>query len=404
MTIYGDDAKNSVSLHFNNTDPDKKLFSRGSVNTYFVRLPETLKNIFKLTIWHDNAGSNPSWCLQDVIISEEDGSRQWSFLANRWLAVDKEDHCISADVFVTEENELKNFKNRLYTRAAKQFTNAHLWLSLFTKSVHSPFTRCQRLSCCLLILMATMVSNAMFYQFGAKSSGIVHIGPLQVSLKGVITGIQSSLIVVPVSVLTVLIFDNVKQKQASAVCDENETILVEEKVKGCVPWPFVFVAWFLCISGAAVSSMFTIFYSLMWGADTANQWLASIMVSFLQDIFLTQPVKIIVLVSLLAFIIKKPINNHDDVIISKNQQLNVHEPVEMPSEEKVTEARIFAESKAASKNFLMELGTYLPFVVLLFFVCYGNRDSKRFQLTNALRKIAPNFDQVSEAFFFSRSL
>lgn len=392
MSIYGDNANNSVSLYFNNTDPNKKLFARGSVNAYFATLPETLGDIFKLTIWHDNSGSQPSWFLQDVMISEEDGPKHWNFLVNRWLAVDKEDHCTSADIYLTEENELKKFKNRLYVRAAKQFTNAHLWLSLFTKSVHSSFTRCQRLSCCLLILMATMVTNAMFYQFGTKSSDIINIGLLQVSWKAIKTGIQSSLIVLPVSVVTILIFDNVKQKQVTNV---NGSVLVEEKVKGFVPWPFVLIAWFLCISCAAAASVFTVFYSLMWGADTANQWLVSITVSFLQDVFVTQPFKIIVLVYLLACTIRKPINNHADVITLDSQELKSEEAVVVLTDEEMNDARIFAQSRTTSKHFLTELGLYLPLVVLLFIVCYGNRDSQRFMLTNSIRNIAPGFDKVS---------
>jgi hypothetical protein len=392
MTLYGVED-HSKPIYFNNIYTDKRLFARGSVNTFFINLPSQLGDLFKIMIWHDNFGSNPSWFIKDVVVSDEDDEDRWYFLVDRWLAVNKGDHNISADIFLTEEKEVKKFKNRFYSRAAKQFTNAHLWLSVFTRNVHSPFTRCQRLSCCFLVFMATMVTNAMFYQFGSKPTDIFLVGPFEVSLRGIKTSMQSCFIVLPISVLVVLIFENVKQKQSDV--NENDSLLIEKKVKGFIPRPLVIVAWFLCISGAAVSSTFTIFYSLMWGAEIANQWLVSIMISFIQDVLFIQPIKIVVLVSLLAMIIKKPIDNHKEVSIPEKRDFVPCRKVEMPPEEDLAIARDNATKKSAMKRVLIEYILYLLFVMLLLIVCYGNRDTNRFMVTNSLQSIAPNFNKVT---------
>ena len=44
---------------------------------------------------------------------------------------------------------------------------------------------------------------------------------------------------------------------------------------------------------------------MMWGTEVSNKWLTSILVSFTQDVLFIQPIKVIIVASLLAFIIKK---------------------------------------------------------------------------------------------------
>lgn len=380
-------------IYFNNMHSDKRLFARGSVNTFYVNLPSELKDLFKIKIWHDNFGEDPSWFIKDVVITDEDEEERSYFLIDRWLAVNKGNHNISAEFLLTEEKEVKKFKNRFYSRAAKQFTNAHLWLSVFTRNIHSPFTRCQRLACCFLVLMATMVTNAMFYQFGSSPTDLFLVGPFKVSVRGIKTSIQSCLIVLPISVFVVLIFENVKQTQTDD--EEEEKFLIDKKkVKGFIPKTCVYLAWFLCISGAAVCSAFTVFYSLMWGAEIANQWLASIMMSFIQDVLFMQPIKIIILVSLLAMIIKKPVDHHKEVHISEKRDFVACRKVEIPSTEELAIARDIETKKSVMKRVIMEYVLYLMFIFLLFIVCYGNRDTNRFMVTNSLKSMIPKFEKV----------
>lgn len=392
MILYGV-GDYSEPIYFNNMHSDKKLFARGSVNTFYVNLPLELNDLFKIKIWHDNFGEDPTWFIKDVVITDENEEERWYFLIDRWLAVNKDDHNISAEFFLTEEKEVKRFKNRFYSRAAKQFTNAHLWLSVFTRNVHSPFTRCQRLACCFLVLMATMVTNAMFYQFGSKPADVFLVGPFQVSVRGIIKSIQSCLIVLPISILVVLIFENVKQPQSDNDGKENY-LIVEKKVKGFIPEPFLFFAWFLCLGGAAVCSTFTVFYSLMWGAEIANQWLASIMMSFIQDVLLMQPIKIIILVYLLAMIIKKPIDHHKEVHTTEKRDFVSCSKVEVPPTEELEIARDIATKTSAMKRVIMEYLLYLLFILLLFIVCYGNRDTNRFMVTNSIKSMIPKFEKV----------
>ena len=59
-----------------------------------------------------------------------------------------------------------------------------------------------------------MLANAMFYKTGGDvKSNTVHIGPFSLSMKQVIIGIQSSLVVFPVNLLLVTIFRKLKAKE-----------------------------------------------------------------------------------------------------------------------------------------------------------------------------------------------
>ena len=66
------------------------------------------------------------------------------------------------------------------------------------------------------------------------------------------------------------------------------------------------IAWFLCFAIVVTSATFTFFYSLMWGKEIANQWLSSMFVSFVQELFFNQPIKMFAVMVVLAWILKKP--------------------------------------------------------------------------------------------------
>ncbi|EDO48488.1 predicted protein, partial [Nematostella vectensis] len=162
LSIFGEEGKTGDILL---TDPEleKVFFARGSINNFTLVVPEDLGELTKIKIWHDNSGRSPAWFFHQVMIVDMQTEKQYYFLANRWLAVEKGDGQIDIEIPKAEKKDLSGFRNLFYSRTAKSLGDGHLWLSLFTRPPHNPFTRCQRLGCCLSILFATMVTNAMFY-------------------------------------------------------------------------------------------------------------------------------------------------------------------------------------------------------------------------------------------------
>lgn len=312
IVIYGDDRDTDVIPLNCSTMCNKKLFARGSVNTFMLSLKESLGDLSHIKIWHDNSGDNPQWFVNKIVIRDPKTDTTWYFVCNRWLAAEREDGKIERVLYVSSPAEINSFRNKFYSRASAGLGDGHIWLSVVTRPPASPFTRVQRVSCCLSVLMSAMVTNAMFYQFDAEdTSDSFQLGPLVLSWRQIIIGIQSAVLVVPVNVLIVFIFRNSRSKHevTQAYNTNSDSLTQEQEVSrksGCVlPRFFLYVAWALCILTSLTSAAFTVFYSMMWGTEVSNKWLTSIIVSFTQDVLFIQPIKVIIVASLLALIIKK---------------------------------------------------------------------------------------------------
>ena len=392
LSIFGENGA-IEDVHLTDTDLNRRFFSRGSVNNFTLALSYSLGPLFRIKIWHDNSGASPAWFLCYVVIRDVQDNNSYHFLGNRWLALEKGTGQLEVDLPVADRRELAGFKNLFYSRTAKNLGDGHLWLSLFTRPPHVTFTRCQRLSCCLSILLAVMVTNAMFYQFNRTPSDTFALGPLKLSWTQVVIGLQSSIVAIPVNALVVMLFRNSKPKMR-----RGEPLERPEETPGCLPHCFIYIGWGLCLFTALISAAFIVFYSLMWGKETSNQWLTSIVVSFFQDVVVTQPVKVVLLASVLSLILRKPLEQ-DRVFgssISKSKATG-DSAVKRLTGQKLRKAREFRTKYLQMFQAIVEIALFLFFVILLMIVVYGNRTSSRFALTKTLGETFLKFDKVGIA-------
>lgn len=396
MIIYGENGYTDP-INLNDTTIDKRFFARGSLNTFMLYLPKGLGNLYKIKIWHDNSGFSPAWFLREVTIKDEQESAEWSFLANKWIALEKGDGEIEAEVRAAEKKEIQGFKNVFHSRASHSLADGHLWASVFMRPPQSTFTRVQRLSCCLSIIFATMVTNAMFYQFGNKNHDTFKIGPLKVSWTQVKIGLQSALIAIPVNAIIVTIFRNVRPNDDSHQKYQaiSNGVKGQKSKKQGLRYGFVYLGWFLCIGTSIASAVVVILYSLSWGGDTANEWLTSILVSFIQDIFFTQPIKVILVASLLALLIKKPPNMEKARGSPRWKNKLKQKSFKPPKGEELEKARLARKKLFKTARAFTEIVAYVFFATLLFIVCYGNRKTTRFDLKHEMVRLAKEYDRVS---------
>ena len=56
-------------------------------------------------------------------------------------------------------------------------------------------------------------------------------------------------------------------------------------------------------------SFFIILYSLEWGAQRANEWLITMILSFGQSILVIDPVKVFLITAIISFLIRRPYND-----------------------------------------------------------------------------------------------
>ena len=322
--MVGDDGESfPIALQ----DNRKTLFTRGSTNEFLIKVPQRLGKLLYLKVWHDLSGMNSSWYLSYVIIRDIETEEQHIFACDRWLALEKGDGFVSRVLEVSDKKKLTSFGILFRTKTSKDIFDGHLWFSVVGKPSKSTFTRVQRLTCCMSLLFSAMITNAMFYNIGNEpDDSNVTLGPLVFSLKQIIIGIQSSLIALPPNIIILQIFRNLKPRAtvsskyarscspAKNAIGDSDFLPVKDDVaktsgeKGsspCLPYWFIYIAYSICFLTTLTAATFTLFYSMAWGKEISNQWLSSMLISFFQDAFVTQPLKIFSAAVIISLILKK---------------------------------------------------------------------------------------------------
>ena len=347
----------------------KVKFRRGTVVTVVLSLPSSLGQLLYLHIWHDNSGDNPSWYLDHVAIRDVLTDEKWNFMCRDWLAVESGDGRTEKVLYVANINEMANYRYLFLSHSADGLYDEHLWISVAAKPPQSSFSRVQRASCCLSILFCTMITNAMFYDSGkADTSSVFYLGPIKITMRQLMIGIQSSLIIFPINLAITqlfrkssnaslslgeaeraksvifkrkpkLLFDcfdrrvkplskkylpmtyeakstisisTLKSASADRFTDDESmfnlnnayTKISQEKKRKSSYMCLYYFAWVLCFVSVLTSAFFTLSYSLQWGSERSQQWLLSFFVSFIQDAAISQPVKVALFSAVIAFVIK----------------------------------------------------------------------------------------------------
>ena len=278
-------------------------------------------------------GSSPSWYLSRFYVKDLQTSKSWTLNCENWLAVESTDGKVCRVLCVANEQELTNFSHVFSKQAINGLADGHIWFSIVSRPPTSNFTRVQRLSCALCLLCCTMITSAMFYNMGGQgpSPFTVHIGSLVIDLKPFVIGLQSSIIIVPVNVLIVQIFRNLRPKkeipQRTALYEvekdgdggkKNENIEKKDEdvvggiqiesqkpSKGKLPHWFIYIAYAICYLASAASIFFTLLYSIQWGKETSTEWVIAMVTSFFQSVLLLQPIKVVLVAVVFALCLKK---------------------------------------------------------------------------------------------------
>ena len=353
MVIVGEKESSDVLPLSKRT---KVKFKRGSVITCTLYLRRWLGQLLYLHVWHDNSGDSPAWNLDHVVIRDTRNNEIWNFMCQDWLAVESKGGRTDKVIYVAPIDELTNYKHLFLSNSADGLYDEHLWISVAAKPPQSSFTRVQRASCCLSVLFCTMITNAMFYDDGrGDTSPVFSFGPLKISNRQVLIGIQSSLIIFPVNLAITQLFRKtslvskaqatekkpktplpktkpstsisrfvrgnhersatIQSTIASRDCltatksfldlDWNSNTAKYRKLRKKHLYTFLYyTAWVLCFVCVGLSAFFTLLYSMQWGKENSEQWLLSFFISFVQDAAVSQPVKVSLFSAIIACFIK----------------------------------------------------------------------------------------------------
>ncbi len=164
--------------------------------------------------------------IYDVKTKEE-----WHCLFNNWLAVDKGPCVINVDIPALHKSDM--IGRRMYhfsLKSSQDFRNEHLWISIFSKPAEDQFTRAQRLTCGLLLLVTTMLTSIMF--FGVPQDDPEdqkQHGSLSVSLSSIAIGVQSGLIMFPVNLIVIELFKRTAPEETKT--DASYCFMIWKKTK-----------------------------------------------------------------------------------------------------------------------------------------------------------------------------
>ncbi|NXR09523.1 PK1L2 protein, partial [Semnornis frantzii] len=163
-----------------------------------------------------------------------------------------------------------------------------------------------------------------------------------------------------------------------------------------LPWWFVFIGWFLVAATSGVSGFFTMLYGLHYGKENSIKWLISMVISFLESLFITQPLKVLGFAAFFALVLKKvehedeentaidgplsaPGNCDSNPLFGarRDSSSNIYQPPPAADVEKM-KTSCMKEQKAFA--LITEILTYLGFLWMLLLVAYGQRDPNSYYL------------------------
>ncbi|XP_043944837.1 polycystin-1 [Protopterus annectens] len=205
ISLYGKENK-SGHRHL---DGDN-ICRRNSLDIFRVATERNLGSIWKIRIWHDNKGLSPSWYLQHVIVKDLQSCKSYFFLVNGWLSLGKgrSEGTVEKEVFAATDEELKKFSRIFIAELQRGFSEKHIWLSLWDRPPRSRFTRVQRATCCMLLILLFGCASAVWYgTVGDISQGNVTVSSVMpISGETVAVGLVSSAVVYPLYLVALVLF------------------------------------------------------------------------------------------------------------------------------------------------------------------------------------------------------
>ncbi|KAK5935391.1 hypothetical protein CgunFtcFv8_020758 [Champsocephalus gunnari] len=199
------------------TDPDKPVFERGAVDMFLLATPFPLGEVRNLRLQHDNSGGRPSWYINKVTVQDLQTRQVFHFFCNCWLSVDHGDNMTKKTFNAAKNNEVASFRNIFQTRTSTGFRDEHIWVSIVDPPSRSPFTRAQRVSCCMSLLLCTMAINIAFWNIPIKEDSpvVFEFGSMQITWQELMVGVQSGLLMFPINILIITIFRSIKPRVIS---------------------------------------------------------------------------------------------------------------------------------------------------------------------------------------------
>nr|CAI9693719.1 unnamed protein product [Rangifer tarandus platyrhynchus] len=180
--------------------PQFTTLYRGSICTFLLATKKDLGDIHSLRVWHNNEGRSPEWYLSRIKVENLFSRHIWLFMCREWLSIDTS---LDRTFHVTPPDKPLEKMDFFLIDFSYKLGRSHLWFSVFSGVISTPFNRLQRLSCCLAMLLSTLLCNIMFFSLGKE----IEADPQeQRYIRSMVIGLESACITLPVQLVITSLF------------------------------------------------------------------------------------------------------------------------------------------------------------------------------------------------------
>ncbi|XP_041671972.1 polycystin-1 [Cheilinus undulatus] len=196
-------------------------FQRGSLDQFHLETDDNLGEVWKIRIWHDSTGLDPSWYVKHVVVWDPQTDHMFFFLLEDWLAVENQKNStVEKEVLASCPMELSQFRRVFSSQLMFGMVERHLWLSLWECPAQSRFTRSQRVLCSALMLHLYLALGVLWYRaVGVEGSSEPVSAELLVNVETVAVGMTVALLVFPLQCCLCFLFRKCQSQVAEDVSD-----------------------------------------------------------------------------------------------------------------------------------------------------------------------------------------
>jgi hypothetical protein len=222
------------------------------------------------------------------------------------FAVEKDDGQIDRLLTVASKKQKRNAIQLAKKQIKGRLSDKHLWLSVFTRPVHSSFTRLDRVVCIFFLLYLHMLMDVMWYGLDKKEDLTAGwtIGPVHLTAQSIGIGIIGALLTIPPTLILKILFEKSKRRvnqlekmekilnkenhikikrfgrhnkevERKALDEEKEKEKEKKKISLELPWWCKVIAYIGAFVIIGVSVFFIWAYGITLGDATLKLWLAT---------------------------------------------------------------------------------------------------------------------------------
>ncbi|XP_077534311.1 polycystin family receptor for egg jelly-like [Haemaphysalis longicornis] len=285
-------------------------------------------------------GPRPAWFLHTVVVQDMLEDLVWVFFVEQWLQPSSEEEEPRGFSFRPADGQQQaDFWTLFRRRLQRHFFTGHTWFNVIARYRSSKFTRAQRVTCALFVILSAMMFNVMYHDVDTSSDSSEHLSFFEVPihLNDFLLGLQVSLVTVPLGVFVIFVFSNCRPRPMSAAPEHRKprislfsyldnlshnysesrsehrtqmlqeyARLVREGRRGLLPWWFQLVGWVVALAGSLVCSVVICLYGFSYGDKRSKEWLFRSLTGLLHNEMILEPLKVILISACLARLIPRP--------------------------------------------------------------------------------------------------